>query len=190
MQKCELSRFLLLQCWLSHCTTTHLVGVPTPRNKQTSCSRSMVYTVLSHVPFGPSSIQSTHCIGEGPESRPFSLVIQSWGFFHFLEIVTGWLVPSAGQRRILVQPGWYLPPQKIPLAENKFLQAGKGAENTKEKSRQCFTGRTRLICLLALWYTKPFCQLGLCVVVHYQWWWTDQLRKKWKKYVYTKFSEK
>jgi hypothetical protein len=36
------------------------------------------------------------------------------GFFHFLEIVTGWLVPSAGQ--------------KIPLAEN-----------TKEKSRQCFT---------------------------------------------------
>jgi len=36
------------------------------------------------------------------------------GFFHFLEIVTGWLVPSTGQ--------------KIPLAEN-----------TKEKSRQCFT---------------------------------------------------
>jgi hypothetical protein len=27
----------------------------------------------------------------------------------------------------------------IPLAENTFLQAGKGAENTKEKSRQCFT---------------------------------------------------
>jgi hypothetical protein len=27
----------------------------------------------------------------------------------------------------------------IPLAENRFLQAGKGAENTKEKSRQCFT---------------------------------------------------
>jgi hypothetical protein len=25
------------------------------------------------------------------------------GFFHFLEIVTGWLVPSAGQK-ILVQP--------------------------------------------------------------------------------------
>ncbi len=60
------------------------------------------------------------------------------GFFHFLEIVTGWLVPSAGQK-IPVQPGWYLPLQKIPLAENRFLQAGKGAENTKEKSRQCFT---------------------------------------------------
>jgi predicted adenine nucleotide alpha hydrolase (AANH) superfamily ATPase len=26
-----------------------------------------------------------------------------------------------------------------PLAENRFLQAGKGAENTKEKSRRCFT---------------------------------------------------
>jgi hypothetical protein len=27
------------------------------------------------------------------------------------------------------------------LDENRFLQAGKGAENTKEKSRQCFTDR-------------------------------------------------
>jgi hypothetical protein len=47
-------------------------------------------------------------------------------------------VPSAGQK-IPVQPGWYLPPQKIRLAENRFLGAGKGAENTKEKSRRCFT---------------------------------------------------
>jgi len=46
--------------------------------------------------------------------------------------VTGWLVPSAGQK-IPVQPGWYLPPQKTPLAKNRFLQAGKGAENTKGK---------------------------------------------------------
>jgi hypothetical protein len=30
-------------------------------------------------------------------------------------------------------PSWYLPLQKIPLAENRFLQAGKGAENTKKK---------------------------------------------------------
>ncbi len=60
------------------------------------------------------------------------------GCFHFLEIVTGWLVPSAGQK-IPVKPGWYLPLQKILLAENRFLQAGKGAENTKEKSRPCFT---------------------------------------------------
>jgi hypothetical protein len=56
------------------------------------------------------------------------------GFFHFLEIVTGWLLPSAGQK-IPVQPGWYFPPLKIPLAENRFLQAGKGAKNRKEKSR-------------------------------------------------------
>jgi hypothetical protein len=62
----------------------------------------------------------------------------SLAFFQFVEIVTGWLVPSGGQK-ILVQPCWYLSPQKIPLAENRFLQAGKGAENTNEKSRQCFT---------------------------------------------------
>jgi len=55
------------------------------------------------------------------------------GFFHFFEIVTGWLVPFAGQK-IPLQPGWYLPLQKNPLAENnRFLQARKGAENTKEK---------------------------------------------------------
>jgi hypothetical protein len=34
--------------------------------------------------------------------------------------------------------GWYLPPQKILLAENRFLQPGKGDESTKEKSWQCF----------------------------------------------------
>jgi len=50
--------------------------------------------------------------------------------------VTGWLVPSAGQK-IPVQPGWYLPPQKTPLHKSSFLQAGKEVENTKEKSRQC-----------------------------------------------------
>jgi len=59
-------------------------------------------------------------------------------FFHFLEIVIGWLIPSTGQN-IPVQPGSYLQPQKIPLGENRFLQALKGAENTKEKSRECFT---------------------------------------------------
>jgi hypothetical protein len=71
-----------------------------------------------------------HCqnLGEGPVMK---------GFLNFLEIVTGWLAPSAGQK-LSVQPVWYLPPQKIPLAENRFLQAGKGAENTNKKSRQCF----------------------------------------------------
>ncbi len=52
--------------------------------------------------------------------------------------MTGWLAPSAGQN-IPVEPGWYLPPQKIRLAGNRFLQGGKGVENTKEKSRVCFT---------------------------------------------------
>ncbi len=47
------------------------------------------------------------------------------GFFHFFKIVTGWVVPSAGQK-IPVQTGWYLTQPKIPLAENRFLQAGKG----------------------------------------------------------------
>jgi hypothetical protein len=53
------------------------------------------------------------------------------GFFHFSEIVTGWLVPSTGQK-IPVQPGWCLPPQKISLTVNSFLQEGNGAENTEE----------------------------------------------------------
>jgi len=30
------------------------------------------------------------------------------GFFHFSEILAGWLVRSAGQK-VPVQPGWYLP---------------------------------------------------------------------------------
>ncbi len=49
-----------------------------------------------------------------------------------------YLVRSASQK-IPVQPGWYLPPQKILLPEHAFLQTRKEAENTKEKSRQCFT---------------------------------------------------
>jgi hypothetical protein len=41
--------------------------------------------------------------------------------------------------RLPVEPGWHLPPQMVPLAEKRFLHAGKRAESTKEKSRQCFT---------------------------------------------------
>jgi hypothetical protein len=66
---------------------------------------------------------------------------QSWESCSLFRIVTGWLVSSAGQK-IPVQPGWYLPLQKNLLAGNRFIQAGKGAENTKEKSRQCFTAKT------------------------------------------------
>jgi hypothetical protein len=88
----------------------------------------------------------TNCIGEGPEYRPFCdlrsvpkaarlreqvkihgragthvlfLCKAELGFFHFLEIVTGWLVPSVSQK-ISVQPGWYLPLQKIQLADLKY----------------------------------------------------------------------
>jgi hypothetical protein len=43
-------------------------------------------------------------------------------------------------RRSQYSPGWYLPPQKIRLAENRFLQAGKGAENTKEKIQAVLYG--------------------------------------------------
>jgi hypothetical protein len=48
------------------------------------------------------------------------------GFFHFLEIVLGWLVPCDGEKNPI-------------LAENRFLRACKGAENTKEKPKQSFT---------------------------------------------------
>jgi hypothetical protein len=95
-------------------------------------------------------------ITEGPILWAYTLVLflrkAELGFFHCLEIVTSCLVLSASQKtpvqpglvpstgqKILVQPSWYLRPQKIPLAENRFLQTGKGAENTREKSRQCFT---------------------------------------------------
>ncbi len=41
--------------------------------------------------------------------------------------------------RLPVEPGWHLPPQTVPLAEKRFLRAGKVAESRKEKSKQCFT---------------------------------------------------
>jgi len=53
-------------------------------------------------------------VGEGPCTQILFLRKAELGFFHFLAIVTCWLVPSAGQK-IPVQPGSYLPPQKIPL---------------------------------------------------------------------------
>jgi len=91
----------------------------------------------------------TLCIREGPEYRPFrdlrsvpkagsprhyscSFQYRRAGIFYLLEIATGWLVPSACQK-IPIQSSWYFPPQKILLAKNRFVQAGKGAENTKEK---------------------------------------------------------
>jgi hypothetical protein len=32
----------------------------------------------------------------------------------------------------IIMYGWYLPPQKNPLAGNRFFQTGNGAENTKK----------------------------------------------------------
>ncbi len=82
--------------------------------------------------------------------------------------MTGWLVPSVGQK-IPVQPGLYLPLQKILLAENRFLQAGQiEAElftkllkwRTKSFSLQrpfcevCYAIKLLLVCLLALSLTS------------------------------------
>jgi hypothetical protein len=76
--------------------------------------------------------------------------------------VTGWLLPSTGQK-IPVQPGWYLPPQKILLAENRFLLVGKGAKNTKEKFRQCF----KCAKLLNLMIRTTSCLLCLPILFFY-----------------------
>jgi len=75
-------------------------------------------------------------ISEGPVLRSFLYAKQSWVFFLFRNSERladtfrssedpniAWLVPSTAED---------------PTAENRFLQARKGAENTKEKSRQCF----------------------------------------------------
>jgi len=78
-------------------------------------------------------------IAEGLYWGPFLKYSRAgiFSLFRNSDRLAGWLAPSTGQKNP-VQPGWYLPPRKIPLAENRFLQAGNGAENTKEKSRQCF----------------------------------------------------
>jgi hypothetical protein len=64
------------------------------------------------------------------------------GIFHFLETVTGWLVPSAGQK-ILVQPGWYLPRHKIPLAENRFLEGGRELNKYKGKVQAVLSAKVK-----------------------------------------------
>ncbi len=62
------------------------------------------------------------------------------GFFHFLEIVTGWLVPYALVARSQYSLAGTFHRRRSPLLKTGFSrQAGKGAETTKEKSRECFT---------------------------------------------------
>jgi len=54
--------------------------------------------------------------------------------------VTGWLVLSASQKSSVHSlAGTFHRIRSIRPAENRFLQAGKGAENTKEEFRLCFT---------------------------------------------------
>jgi hypothetical protein len=70
------------------------------------------------------------CIEEGPAYRPFRDLRSVPEDCRPREQVENhgraYLVPSADQK-IPVQPGWYLPPQKILLAENRFLQTRKGS---------------------------------------------------------------
>jgi hypothetical protein len=61
--------------------------------------------------------------------------LKAEGFFHVLEIVTGWLVASVTGKKIPVQPGYStFHRRRSRLLKTGFLQAGKGAENTKEKN--------------------------------------------------------
>ncbi len=75
------------------------------------------------------------------------------GFFHLPLVGTAWLVPStAGD----------------PACWNRFLQANKGAENTKEKSKQCFTVSVmqrltaQMPCKV---FFQGFCQVALMVTL-------------------------
>ncbi len=72
------------------------------------------------------------CTWEAPEHRLFPHLRYvpkagkareqvKMGFFHFLEIVTSWLVPSAGQM-ILIQPSWYLPHSRSCLLKTGFFR--------------------------------------------------------------------
>ncbi len=61
--------------------------------------------------------------------------------------------------------GWYLLSPKIPLDENRFLQAGNGAENTKEKSRRYFLGRQSCDCQCSFPYGGLLAETITCPVV-------------------------
>jgi hypothetical protein len=76
-------------------------------------------------------------ISEGPLLRSFLDAKQSWVFFLFRNSDR-----LAGTFRSSADPSiaWLVPSTtEDPTAENRFLQASQGAENTKEKSRPCFT---------------------------------------------------
>jgi hypothetical protein len=75
--------------------------------------------VLSDLCLRPVSQGNRSKVTEGTVLRSFSSVKQSWVFFSPFRNSD-----RLGQK-IPVQPGLYLPLQKILLAENRFLQAGK-----------------------------------------------------------------
>jgi hypothetical protein len=56
-------------------------------------------------------------------------------------------------------------PLKIPLDENRFLQAGNGDENTKEKSRRCFMARQSCDCQCSFRYGGLLAEIITCLVV-------------------------
>jgi hypothetical protein len=66
---------------------------------------------------------------EGPVLRSFSYVKQSWGFFS----------PFRNSDRL----AGTFHHRRSRFLKTGFLHAGEGAENTKEKSRQCFTSWSR-----------------------------------------------
>jgi hypothetical protein len=75
---------------------------------------------------------------EGLVLRSFFLRKAELGFFHFLEIVTGWLVSSPGQKD--GSAGWLVPStaEDLALLKTGFFRQGKAAKNTNEKSTQYF----------------------------------------------------
>jgi hypothetical protein len=77
------------------------------------CIGERAFSDLRSVPKAGRRREQVENHGMACVLRSISYVKERLDFFHFLEIMRGWLVPSTGQK-IRVQPGWYLPPQKIP----------------------------------------------------------------------------
>jgi hypothetical protein len=79
------------------------------------------------------------------QSGPFPTLRAELGCFHFLEIVTGWMVPSHWSvRRSQYSLAGTFHRGKSRLLKTGFFRQVKGAENTKEKSRQCFMLNMRI----------------------------------------------
>ncbi len=95
----------------SNCTALLRIGLST--------GPSVIWDLWSR-PVGRRNVSQ---IMEGPVLLSFSYLKQSSDFFHVLEIATGWVVPSAGQK-IPVQLGCYLPRRSSHLCW-KQVSSGK-----------------------------------------------------------------